>query len=128
MIHELQLSHFQCGVCGAVRENTAGGNFSLCPNGHGRLFPKMARSVTKWTQRMIAVKDLPEAHVVNGKLVSVDGKEFIMECQTKGIALSTAARRVRQGRKIVRLPSGRFAEVREASKAEAEREVGCATV
>lgn len=69
----------QCKECGAYLENTAGGNYSICPKGHGKLMPKM----TLLEQRIIRiVEDMTQAGSVVRPATWIRGNDYSVNGKT----------------------------------------------
>lgn len=66
-----------CGVCGEIRMNTPSG--SVCPNGHGKMMPKVPRSAYRLYERYRESLQLPQAEFVDGKpwTFDVEGARYV---------------------------------------------------
>lgn len=62
---------YDCAVCGKRRMNTPSG--SVCPDGHGRLFPKIPARELSRIERMEWIESLPTAHPMGDGFYRVDG-------------------------------------------------------
>lgn len=106
----------KCHECGAYLENTAGGNFSLCPNYHGRLKPRLNKKSIRRVM-MAKIDDKLKAIVPHGvrkdRVVVVnDLWRLEMVKGSREFGPAKADRKRILGANIVRIGDGRYTEVK----------------
>lgn len=58
------LTPYRCPECGAIRINLVAGRWSVCPNGHGRLYPPIRRRDVAKTEKARWLASIPVATLV----------------------------------------------------------------
>jgi len=84
-----------CVECGAPLENTAAGNYALCPNYHGKLQPKLS----DYELLMLGASKMPVAQQTGNGKCEIDGAIWKI---AGDIGIKTACARAHKGEVVAR--------------------------